>query len=139
VIFARYVTIQLFAYSIDIGLFMIVLHIGLSGPLFANVLAKLAAGIFAFLAHRSFTFRVGEKPAIRQQAQAFRYFLLLALNVPIASAVLALVLAWVTEPVAAKFIADIACVALTYGISKHFIFNKKQGCPERRHFTGADV
>lgn len=135
--FIRYTTIQLLAYGIDMGLFLIVLQSGLTGPINANVLAKLAAGIFAFVAHRSFTFRVSENTAIRQQA--IRYFLLLALNVPVASATLALLLVWIAEPVAAKFIADIVCVALTYGLSKYFIFTGQQGCSERRNCTGADV
>lgn len=135
--FVRYVAIQLLAYGIDMGLFLIVLQAGLCGPILANVLAKLAAGIFAFVAHRSFTFRVGENPAIRRQA--IRYFLLLALNVPVASAILAFLLLWVAEPVAAKFIADVVCVALTYGLSKYFIFTGQQKHPERKNSTGVGV
>lgn len=121
--FARYVAIQLLAYGIDMGLFLIVLYSGLSGPIVANVLAKIVAGIFAFVAHRSFTFRVSGNPAIRQQA--IRYFVLLAVNIPVASAILALLFIWISEPVIAKFIADVVCVALTYSLSKHFIFAGK--------------
>ncbi len=135
--FVRYAVIQLLAYGIDMGLFLIVLHSGLLGPISANISAKLAAGIFAFVAHRSFTFRVGETQAVKQQA--IRYFLLLALNVPVASAILALLLVWIVEPVAAKFVADVVCVALTYGLSKHFIFTGQQKCLERRNCTGADA
>jgi putative flippase GtrA len=40
--------------------------------------------------------------------------------------ILALLLVWIAEPVAAKFIADIVCVALTYGLSKRFIFTEQQ-------------
>lgn len=118
--FIRYAAIQLLAYGIDMGLFLIVLKSGLSEPIAANVLSKIAAGLFAFVVHRRFTFRVEESADIRHQA--IRYFLLLALNIPVASAILALLFVWITEPVAAKFIADIVCVALTYGLSKHFIF-----------------
>lgn len=135
--FVRYVAIQLLAYGIDMGMFLVVLKSGLSGPIVSNVLAKLAAGIFAFVAHRNFTFRVGNDRAIRQQA--VRYFILLALNIPVASVILALLLLWIAEPVAAKFIADIICVALTYGLSKHFIFAGQQQCSESRDCTRADV
>lgn len=135
--FVRYIAIQLLAYGIDMGLFLIVLKSGLSGPIMANVLAKLAAGIFAFIVHRNFTFRVAESSAIRHQA--IRYFVLLALNIPAASAILALLLVWIAEPVAAKFVADIICVALTYALSKHFIFTGQQKHPERKNSTGVGV
>lgn len=118
--FVRYIAIQLLAYSIDMGAFLIALNIGVVGAVFANVIAKLAAGLFAFVAHRHFTFRVADGVAGR--GQAIRYFVLLALNIPLASAILALLLMWLPEPVAAKFIADVICVGLTYLLSKNFIF-----------------
>ena len=148
----RYIAIQLLAYGIDMGLFLIILKIGLTGPIFANVLAKLAAGFFAFIVHRNFTFRMVDRYAIRKQA--FRYFALLALNVPVASIILAglligfnmpSVIKFISDvicipmscqesthlvftglPIAAKFIADIVCVALTYGLSKYFVFTGQQ-------------
>ncbi len=118
--FVRYVAIQLLAYGIDMGLFLIVLKSGLSDPIAANVIAKLAAGIFAFVVHRTFTFRVENNSAAKHQA--IRYFLLLALNVPIASAVLAIILILFAEPAVIKFISDIVCVALTCELDKHFVF-----------------
>jgi len=118
--FLRYSAIQLLAYGIDMGMFLGVLFTGAVGPVAANVVAKLTAGLFAFVAHRHFTFRVAEGVAAR--GQAIRYFVLLALNVPVASAILALLLVWIPEPVAAKFVADVICVGLTYLLSKHFIF-----------------
>lgn len=135
--FVRYVAIQLLAYGIDMGVFLIVFKSGLTGPIEANALAKLAAGTFAFTAHRNFTFRVGERSSIRHQAT--RYFLLLILNIPIASIILALLLAWITQPVAAKFIADIVCVALTYGLSKRFVFTGQQRCKVNESSTAGSV
>lgn len=119
--FLRYVAIQLIAYCIDMGLFLFALHFELLGPIGSNVAAKLAAGGFAFLAHRSFTFDVAGRDGIRQQA--FRYFLVLALNIPVASAILAMILHWTSAPVISKFISDVICVAISYGLSKYFIFN----------------
>lgn len=122
--FMRYIAIQLLAYAIDMGTFLLVLSLEISGPVKANILAKLAAGAFAFIVHRYFTFQIEDKVEVKQQA--FRYFLLLALNIPFASFVLAILLMWIAEPVVAKFIADIVSVALTYWMSKRFIFTSKQ-------------
>ena len=135
--FVRYVVIQLLAYGIDFGLFLVVLKTGLSGPIMANILAKLTAGTFAFIFHRKFTFRVADSSHMRRQS--VRYFVLLTLNIPAASAILALLLLWIAAPVVAKFIADVVCVALTYWLSKQFIFTGQQKCPAREICTGADV
>lgn len=135
--FVRYVAIQLLAYGIDMGLFLIVLHSGIAGPIWANVLAKITAGIFAFIVHRSFTFRVGDNTVMIQQA--IRYFTLLALNVPFASGILALLLVWITQPVAAKLVADVACVALTYWLSKHLVFTGLQNKHENNKLAGGEA
>lgn len=135
--FVRYVAIQLLAYGIDMGLFLIVLHSGIFGPILANVLAKIAAGIFAFIAHRSYTFRVGDNTAIREQA--IRYFMLLALNIPVASAILSLLLVWIAKPVAAKLVADVVCVVVTYGLSKHCIFTGQQKNTEKNSLAGGEA
>ena len=135
--FVRYVAIQLLAYGIDMGLFLVVLKSDLFGPIVANVIAKLAAGFFAFVVHRNFTFYVKGRSGIK--GQAVRYFLLLALNVPVASLVFALLLVWIPEPVVAKFIADIVCVALTYGLSKRFIFTGQQQRLAKKNPAGMGV
>lgn len=135
--FVRYVSIQLLAYGIDMGVFLLILQTDLAAPIWANVLAKLAAGLFAFILHRYFTFRAAESGAIRHQA--IRYFVLLALNIPVASAILVLLLLWITEPVAAKFIADIICVALTYAVSKRFVFAGQKKRPDSEKPTEGGV
>lgn len=126
--FLRYVAIQLLAYGIDMGLFLFALHFELLGPIGANVAAKFAAGGFAFLAHRRFTFDVAGSDRIRQQA--LRYFVILAMNIPIASAILAVILHWTSAPVISKFISDVICVAISYGLSKYFIFNAGTKLPK---------
>jgi len=127
-IFLRYLAIQVLAYGIDMGSFLLALHYGLAGPIAANVIAKLAAGGFAFAAHRHFTFSVGGAGFIKRQA--VRYFLLLAANVPIASALLAVILLWIPVPAIAKFLSDIVGVAFTYILSKYFIFNACTSQPD---------
>lgn len=126
--FLRYLAIQVLAYGIDMGSFLLALHFNLVGPISANVISKLAAGGFAFVAHRSFTFSAVSAGLVRRQA--FRYFLLLAANVPIASAFLVVILLWLPMPALAKFLSDIVCVALSYGLSKYFIFNIDTSPPD---------
>lgn len=118
--FARYIAIQLIAYAIDMGGFLALLHTSFFGALYANALGKFAAGCFALIAHQSFTFRVERKN--RDIKQAIRYFILLAVNVPLSSGILGAILLFVDIPVAAKFISDVACVALSFFASKMWVF-----------------
>jgi putative flippase GtrA len=118
--FVRYIAVQLVAYGIDMGGFLVMLTLTSAGPVADNVVGKLLAGIFAFLCHRRITFRSAGTTTIWRQA--IRYFPLLAVVTPLSSALLAILLRWISEPVAAKFVADVICVAVTYLLSKHFVF-----------------
>jgi putative flippase GtrA len=119
--FLKYLLIQVFAYGIDMGTFLFLLHFDLAGPIIANIGSKLAAGSFAFVAHRRYTFNVAGSGFAGRQA--VRYFIVLAANVPVASAMLVFILIWVPLPVVAKLLSDIVMVALSYVLSKKFIFN----------------
>jgi len=123
-IFLRYIAIQLLAYIIDLGVFLVALKVGLFGAIVSNIFSKIAAGCFAFVAHRNFTFDSNDSED--RFYQAIRYFLLLLLNIPISSAVLALFLIFIKEEVTAKILADIVGVALIFWLSKSFVFIKKQ-------------
>lgn len=118
--FVRYVITQLLAYGIDMGLFLVAVYLADTGPITANVLAKLAAGAFAFMVHRSFTFRLAESS--HNAGQMLRYVTLLGLNVPIATGVLWLMLLAIDWPVAAKFLSDAAVLALNYWLSQRWVF-----------------
>lgn len=118
--FVRYVAVQLVAYAIDLGVFVLLFHAGVTGPIAANVVAKLAAGAFAFQAHRGYTFRVQGRTRIGREAM--KYALLLALNVPLASALLALLMLVVPSATVAKIAADVICVGLTFMLTKHGVF-----------------
>ena len=118
--FVRYVIIQLLAYAIDMGGFLALLHLGLLGAIYANAVSKIAAGCFAFVAHQSFTFRL--EKGRHDFKQVIRYAALLTINVPLSSTVLAAVLLVVEQAVVAKFISDVACVALTFFTSKMWVF-----------------
>ncbi len=119
-IFTRYVLIQVIAYILEMSAFVLLIKLSLSGILFANVGAKLAAGIFAFAMHRKFTFKSDQSDSIKKQAA--RYFILLAINIPISSAVLSLIFAWKLKPELAKIISDLICLFLTYIMTKKLVF-----------------
>jgi putative flippase GtrA len=119
--FIRYLLIQVLAYGIDMGAFIFFIQFNLAGPIIANIFSKIAAGCFAFVLHRSYTFNVASSGFAGKQA--VRYFIVLAANVPVASAMLVFILIWVPLPVAAKFLSDTVMVALSYFLSKKFIFN----------------
>ncbi|MDC1227846.1 GtrA family protein [Oceanospirillaceae bacterium] len=120
--FIRYVIIQLMGYVLDMGGFLLILKMDIFGPVIANLIGKSAAGIFAFIAHRNFTFRSNE-PADKK-SQAIRYFVGLALYIPFSTGVLSLLLIWIKEPEIAKFLADVIGVGISYLISKKLIFTK---------------
>lgn len=118
--FIRYLIIQVIAYGVDMGVFLVFVYLGGLGPVISNAIGKIAAGIFAFLSHRSFTFRMDK--SAHDSKQKYRYFLLLGLNVPVSSFVLAAVLLVIDYPVVAKIISDVVIVAFSYWISKTWVF-----------------
>ena len=118
--FVRYLLVQILAYALDMGGFVLLFtHFGID-PLVANMVSKMLAGGFAFAVHRSFTFGVLEASGKLQQG--VRYFALLALNIPLSALVLSAMLWLIPMAVVAKFLSDVICVFLNYGLSKRFVF-----------------
>lgn len=122
--FLRYVGVQLVAYGIDMGSYLLLLVVGNLAPLWANLCSKICAGLFAFYVHRVFTFRLTQQQ--QEHSQIVRYFLLLALNIPLSSLLLALLLLAFPSAVLAKFVADVLCVFLTFWLSKRYVFTRLQ-------------
>lgn len=118
--FVRYIAIQVFAYAIDMGIFLALIYLGFLGPIMSNIFGKIAAGAFAFLAHRRFTFRLDKKK--HNGKQKYRYFLLLGLNIPISTAVLGIALFIIDYPVVAKLLSDVIIVLFTFWLSKTWVF-----------------
>jgi len=118
--FARYVSVQIGAYVIDMGGFVLLSKYLLTPILAANIISKLCAGLFGFFVHRVFTFRVSDSD--RTWRQAVTYFALLGLNLPLSAFILHGVLQVVAWPVLAKFFSDVICVFLSYWLSKRFVF-----------------
>ena len=120
----RYVLVQLVAYGIDLGGFYALISTTVIGPLPANVGGKIAAGLFAFFAHRRFTFNVQEETG--KVTQAVRYFILLAVNVPMSSLILAGMLLIITDPVPAKICSGVASVGLSFLLTKYLVFGRRR-------------
>lgn len=118
--FVRYVLVQVITYGVDMGGFILLFSCFGVGPLLANMVSKVLSGFLAFVVHRSFTFGVAEA-GIKVQ-QAVRYFALLTLNIPLSAQVLGIMLWVIPMAVAAKLVADMICVFLTYWLSKRFVF-----------------
>ena len=118
--FIRYGAIQLMAYGLDMGIFLLLMVLFNDQPVLANIAGKGAAGVFAFFLHRHFTFQSSHG---NSKAQAVRYFSLLAVNIPVASALFSAGLYFVNSPAPVKFVSDVVCVVLTYWISKLFVFH----------------
>ena len=118
--FFRYILIQLVAYVLDMGGFLVLFGVLALNPIAANILGKLGAGIFAFTAHRNITFKSNHKKD--KTAQARRYFMLCMLNIPLSSMLLLLLLKCMPYTVLAKFMADVSCVFFNYWMNKTFVF-----------------
>lgn len=117
--FVRYVLVQVLAYGVDMGAFIVLLQSLDLDPLVANLIGKILAGLFAFAVHRSFTFGLDKAGTLQQ---AVRYFTLLALNIPLSAAVLAAMLWVIPLAIVSKLAADVVCVFLTYWLTKRFVF-----------------
>jgi putative flippase GtrA len=117
---ALYVIVQLLAYGLDVGTFVLLVERFAVAPLWANICAKAVAGCFAFFTHRHVTFDAAAGG--RLSDQALRYVLLLIANSVASSAMLALFMRVVPSPVMAKIIADVILIAVSFGLSKSVVF-----------------
>lgn len=117
-----YGSISAIAYGIDMGAFLLLINVADIGLVTSNVLGKMLSAVFSFSAHRRFTFPQVDKS--KRLDQMMKYSLLVGLNIPIATAILALLNQWISPPALAKFIADLLCVVLSYLQTKYLVFSK---------------
>lgn len=128
--FATYVAIQLIVYIMDVGIFYAICFVQLTHPPGANIAGKSIAALVAFYAHKAFTFKHAQQESTLYQA--IKYAVVVALNVPASTALLMILMYAGLEPVAAKVISDIGCVALTFWLSKFLVFKgNDKGAPKK--------
>ena len=118
--FIRYIFIQIIAYGIDLGVFLVSFKLGWLSPIGANLLSKSAAGLFAFIAHKHFTFGIGHQSA--HGKQVLSYIFLLGFNLIFCSGLLTLLMHWLPTPTLSKILTDICSVLISFSLSKRFIF-----------------
>jgi len=127
-VFSRYLAVQIAAYCLDMGFFLLASTVMGWSVLVSNIGAKILAGAFAFFSHRRVTFNVHDRGG--SHVQVIKYVVLLSLNVPLSSAALMLLLPWVSPDYLAKFLADAACIGITFLLSRYLVFTPpKAGGP----------
>ena len=124
-----YLAVQGAAYGIDLASFLVVLKVLGTGTIEANVVAKVLAGSFAFIAHRHVTFPVRHRENFLFQLG--KYAATLLLNTLLGSILLVL-LSVAVEHVVAKILADIILIVITYTVSKQLVFRSRGSVPRTR-------
>lgn len=115
----KYTIVGLIVYSMDMGGFVFLINSLDIPPVLANIVSKLIASIFGFLAHKKFTFKVENS---NNKTLVFKSTILAVLNMYLSSFILYLLLIILNNPEVCKFIADISVFLLTYILNKYYIF-----------------
>lgn len=121
--FLRYLIAGTATYAVDFSVFLALAEVMLVPPVLANLVGKIAGGIFSFFSHRIFTFRI--QGPNQQGAQALGYFLILLLNVPLFTLTFFFIQQFIYYPLASKIISDGICIIITYIEMKFMVFRKK--------------
>lgn len=119
-----YAGVQGLAYALDCGIFGALVY-GVDAPAdVANLASKGLSGLFGYLSHRYVTFQTHKSAFII--GEFVRFTLALAVN-SVAATVLLIALSSVIEPLfLAKFLADLACVLLSFVIAKYLVFRSSR-------------
>lgn len=119
--FLFYLLVQLLAYGLEIAIFFF-LTIGQQfQPTTAQITCKLGAGAFGFFMHHNVTFY--SRSEASQVWSAARYCLILGFNIPLSTWILKHLLEVIPSVGLSKFIADVACVVITYLFVKKYVFS----------------
>lgn len=116
---ARYLLVAAVVYAIDMGGYIFLLQLQLS-PALSNLLTKVVAVVFGFYAHRVFTYQIKDKTNLFNHA--IKYFGLALLYTPTSSLCLMLMMHFILNPIAAKFVCDVILFVLVYWLTSHFTF-----------------
>jgi putative flippase GtrA len=120
--FIVYIIVQIAAYIIDFSIYALLFSLVGWSPISSNVVAKIAAGCFAFFCHRTYTFEANAGENVARQA--LLYAALLVLNVPVSSALLWIFMAVGAGPIIAKLAADVCGVIINFVLLKSIAFRR---------------
>lgn len=117
---ARYVGVGLVVTLIDYAVFLVSMHLGLSAPR-ANVASKLAATLAGAVLHRRFTFAGPQRLGLARQMLA--YAALSLFNLGLSTALIVVFSSHLGWPaLLAKLTADVFVIALSFVVSRFFIY-----------------
>lgn len=120
----RYVMVGAAVYACDVGVFALLVHIGLSRHyLLANVASKCLAATIGFLLHKHFTFRWPQHD--RPLRQAARYVSLLVFNLGLSTVLIWVAVRGLGWPALAGKIATEAVIAgISFLVSRSLVFRR---------------
>jgi putative flippase GtrA len=123
----RYNLVQVSAYVIDIGLFMVVVFLLPERLAIANFCGKAFAGVYAFIFHKYFTFRsvVGGGG----KGEALRFTLLNIFTFFMSTFFLLLFTPYITDTFFSKLLADVICIGMTFLLANKLVFNVSERKP----------
>jgi putative flippase GtrA len=120
--FIRYLITSASAYAMDLAIYTLLIFFSTAHHwIIANICSKLISSLFSFFAHRQFTFK-NQTEQSKFTLQAWRYFALIGLNIPLNIATFSLTLSVIQHPFSAKITTDLCCLYLSYTLSKYKIF-----------------
>lgn len=119
--FFRYILVQVSAYVIDMGLFMVVVFLLPERLAIANFCGKVFAGVYAFIFHKYFTFKsvVGGGG----KAEALRFILLNVFTFFMSTFFLLLFTPYIMDTFFSKLLADAICIGLTFLLANKLVYN----------------
>ena len=118
--FLRYNLVQIVAYGIDLGTFTVLAGDTKPSLVLANFVSRVAAGCFAFWAHKHFTFKRSQSQDTKRELG--HYAILLFATWPVSSTILVLLNSFMPA-VAAKIIGDAICVGLSFLATRYVVFS----------------
>ncbi len=129
-----YGIVQVLAFALELCVFAIALYTTETMIVASNLLGKAAAGGFAFVAHRMFTFRGEKKWSFTTQAGL--YFVSLLANAGVSTCMLFVLVFFGFGPFSAKIVADVSLIVLTYTLTRQLIFSRKQPAQSTQSTAG---
>lgn len=120
----KYVLVGFFVYLVDYLTYLGLCNYLSFYPIYSNVFAKIVGAAFAFILHRSFTFR--EQKAESIKGEFIRYASCVMVNIPLFGMVFYVVSLAAFDYRITKIIADIISILISYVQARFLVFNEKK-------------
>lgn len=117
----RYVVVGVLVYGVEYGSYLLLILCCSVAPLYANAVAKIAAGFVAYFFHRIYTFKKSFSDGLYKDLA--KYVALLLVNVPLFSVIFYAVNLIGMDYKITKIIADVFCISIAYLQTRFLVFN----------------